>query len=190
MMIGSTAGWPRDLLTLADWQRLEPDEGHRVECVEGVLVVAPRPHYWHQKIAHRLVAELDRQLARDLTAVPDAEVLLTDVPLSVRAPDVVVVPMSVYRSRPARAAAADVRLVVEVVSPGSGRTDRVMKLSEYATVGIAEYWILDGDPLTLTAYALNPGGYQLRGEFRGIAELEACGGQVRLDLDALPEPQR
>jgi Uma2 family endonuclease len=34
-------------------------------------------------------------------------------------------------------------LVVEIVSPGSERRDRVEKFSEYERAGVPEYWILD-----------------------------------------------
>jgi Uma2 family endonuclease len=39
--------------------------------------------------------------------------------------------------------AADVLLVIEIVSPGSRRTDHVTKLREYAKAGIPTYWIVD-----------------------------------------------
>jgi Uma2 family endonuclease len=46
--------------------------------------------------------------------------------------------------------ASDVLLAVEVVSPGSRRTDHVMKRAEYADAGIPHYWIVDLDePMSL-----------------------------------------
>ncbi len=43
---------------------------------------------------------------------------------------------------------ADLRLVVEVVSRGSGseREDRGRKVYEYAEAGIRKYWVVDFDP--------------------------------------------
>jgi Uma2 family endonuclease len=39
-------------------------------------------------------------------------------------------------------------LVAEVISPGSGseRTDRLRKVSEYARLGIPQYWIIEHTP--------------------------------------------
>lgn len=42
--------------------------------------------------------------------------------------------------------ASEVRLVVEIVSPGSRRMDTVIKHREYADAGIPYYWIADLDP--------------------------------------------
>jgi Uma2 family endonuclease len=58
---------------------------------------------------------------------------------------------------------SDVVLVVEIVSPGSRRTDRVMKAYEYAKAGIEYYWIvdLDADPdERFLAHVLHEGTYQ------------------------------
>jgi len=97
-------------------------------------------------------------------------------PPSVRDPDIVVVPARVFERRPTRVAAADVVLVVEIVSPGSRGTDHVMKLHEYAKAGIANYWIVDSDAPAderLLAYRLEAGTY------RRVAALE--GDRVRVN---------
>ncbi|MDP1822432.1 MAG: Uma2 family endonuclease [Archangium sp.] len=45
-------------------------------------------------------------------------------------------------------------LVVEVMSPSSGRYDRVEKLNGYASIGTAEYWLIDPEQRTLSRYVL------------------------------------
>ena len=42
--------------------------------------------------------------------------------------------------------ACEVLVVVEIVSPGSQRTDHVIKHGEYADARIPHYWIVDIDP--------------------------------------------
>lgn len=68
----------------------------------------------------------------------------SDGKFSFRRPDV-----SVYRciERRAKLTTRDALMVVEVVSPGSGYTDTVDKLAEYAYEGIPVYLVvfLDGD---------------------------------------------
>ena len=82
----------------------------------------------------------------------------------------------------------DVLVAIEVVSPGSRRTDTVTKRSEYAEAAIEHYWIVDlGPPVKFTAL-------RRAGEF-GYQESPAVTGTfttsapvpLRLDLDPLGE---
>ena len=58
----------------------------------------------------------------------------------------------------------EVILAVEVVSPGTKRTDRLMKPAEYAAAEISCYWRIEQDPVHLYAYRLGgrrgPTGYR------------------------------
>jgi Uma2 family endonuclease len=130
--------------------------------VEGVLHVSPCPRFNHQRAAAELGCQLDRQLPAELCVLPAAEVVLFEAfPVTVRVPDLVVVPTELVRRKAARCSAADVALVIEVVSPGSVRTDNVTKLDEYAKAGIEQYWIVDlDDPATVTVYRLIDDDYR------------------------------
>jgi Uma2 family endonuclease len=182
----SMVTWPDHLLTLAEWEAMPEDTTHFFELVEGILLVAPRPAFLHQRVMARLATELDRQLPDDLAASPDVEVLIdAGFPPTVRVPDVVVVPTAVADQNPARVEAADVLLAVEIVSPGTGRTDRVTKLKEYADAGIGHYWIVDLDPpVSLTGYLLAAGNYEVMVESAGVVEVGSP-AMLRIDLDRL-----
>jgi Uma2 family endonuclease len=52
-------------------------------------------------------------------------------------------------------------LVVEILSPGSRRRDRVAKLNAYARRGVQHYWLVDPEARTLEALELEDGGYRL-----------------------------
>jgi Uma2 family endonuclease len=74
-------------------------------------------------------------------------------PAGVRKPDVFIVPRDVARAAiidesPRLIPGTELHLVVEVISPGSGseRTDRLRKVSEYARLGIPQYWIVEHGP--------------------------------------------
>jgi Uma2 family endonuclease len=177
--------WPDHLLSLAEWDLLPEDRSHRLELVEGILLVSPHPAS-HQRAMLRMASELDRQLPTVLTAVPDFEVVVAAAfPPTVRAPDVVVVPTSRVQDNPPRLPAADVLLAVEIVSPGTGRTDRVAKPAEYAEAGIPHYWLVDIEPpITLTAHLLVDGAYEVVAEGTGVLDLSGPAA-VRLDLDSL-----
>ncbi len=61
-------------------------------------------------------------------------------------------------------------LAVEVVSPTSGRYDRVEKLHWYASIGTPEYWLVDGEQKTLHRFVLEPGGlYRVEESLAGDA---------------------
>ena len=42
--------------------------------------------------------------------------------------------------------------IIEIVSPGSRRTDYFTKLFKYRTAGVREYWIVDPDKDRITVY--------------------------------------
>lgn len=181
----SPQGWPYDLVEADDWIARAPDDVHLVELLEGVLYVVPRSEPKGEGVPAALLRALGRQLPDELDAVPEIEVWLDGWPLTVRVPDVVVARTARLEEQPSHLQGLDVLLAVEVVSVGTQLTDCVSKMSEYAEAGIEEYWILDGDPLSLSAHVLESGAYRLVGEFRGVADLTACGMPVQLDLDAL-----
>lgn len=52
-------------------------------------------------------------------------------------------------------------LVMEVISQGSWKRDRVEKKALYEQVGIAEYWIIDPESRSVEVFALAKGVYQL-----------------------------
>lgn len=183
----SMGTWPDHLLTLDEWDSLPEDTSRRYELVEGVLVVAPRPASRHQRAIWRLTSQLEPQLPSVWGAITEAEVVISaGRPPTVRVPDVLVVPAAAIDEDRPRWAADDVRLAVEIISPGSARTDRVMKLSEYAEVGIEHYWIVDlVEPVTLTRFRLGEGRYELLGENAGKATVDLGDTPIALDLDAL-----
>ncbi|MCG7578813.1 Uma2 family endonuclease [Mycolicibacterium sp. OfavD-34-C] len=168
---------PPGLLTLEQWDALELDPTRRWELSEGTLTMSPRPQLWHQRISKRLTRLLDDHLPDGLEALPEIEVITRAAfPPSVRDPDIVVVPDRVFEHRPARVAATDVVLVVEIVSPGSRGTDHVMKLHEYAAAGIAHYWIVDPEAPADDRFL----AYRLDGDiYRRVTALDA--GRVRLN---------
>ncbi|MFC3449429.1 Uma2 family endonuclease [Amycolatopsis speibonae] len=167
-------------MTLDVWAAMPQN---RAEVSGGVLVAAPSLDSRHQLAVTRLAYLLDERLA-GLAAFAGVELLLADEPLTIRVPDVLVT------SRPdldvPRSAAADVRLVIEVLSEGTVRTDRVTKFSEYAEVGIEHYWIVDlEDPASMVTYRLIDGEYENFGEHTGKVSFDFDGTPLTFDLDAL-----
>jgi Uma2 family endonuclease len=123
-----------------------PDDGSRYEIIDGELVVTPAPSWRHQ----RMVGALYRRIAAYLADHRVADVLMApaDVPFSRDTsvqPDLFVVPLIGERKPASWSEAGRLLLAVEVLSPGSMRTDRYRKRPRYQREQVVECWIVDGD---------------------------------------------
>lgn len=151
------AAWPGfgSPFTVADLDRM-PDDGHRYELADGVLVVSPRPTTVHQFVATRLASLLDQQCPEDLCVVAEPAVQLG--PRTEFDPDLVVV--SLDEVGDAKFVAPPL-LVVEVRSPSTALFDLNGKKAAYARFGVPSYWVVDPDPARpeLTVFELHDGGY-------------------------------
>lgn len=176
--------WPGHLLDLAEWAALPEDTSRRIELAEGVLQVAPKPIPLHQRVVVRLATQLDERADGRWAAFADVEVVIDDAPAAtVRVPDVVLVPPDLSVTVP-RWDAREVLAVVEVLSPGSRRLDRIVKLHEYADAGIPVYLLVEATDggVELTEFVLVDGAYEQVALHRGTAALRLG---VTLDLGAL-----
>jgi Uma2 family endonuclease len=184
---------PERLLTAAEYAALPEDDQHRWELQEGIMVVSPSPAPRHMIIMAGLIVQLTGQLPVDLQIIPDVDIDLElvppDEPGSSRRPDLIVVDRAgvdrVERDG-GLIRASDVRLIVEIVSPGSKRRDHVIKRGEYADAGIPHYWIIDPEPplSLLNCHLAEPFGYQDGGEVTGTFAT-TMPFPVRIELDRL-----
>ena len=115
------------------------------ELVEGIPTMAPGGSYENRGVAALLVGLLNAH--RDgWLAVTDGDVTVSEVPATVRRPDVVVGPTVAARAgarSAVRLAANEVLFVAEIVSPSSVERDLVAKRREYALAGIPSYLVVD-----------------------------------------------
>ncbi len=125
-----------------------PDDGNRYELFDGELLVTPAPAGLHQfavVLLQRLIDPyvLSQQLGWTFTCAADLR--LGGEQLS--QPDLFVVPeIPADRSW---AHFPNPILVVEILSPGSARFDRLVKRRRFQRAGIPEYWIVDLDARTI-----------------------------------------
>ncbi len=120
-----------------------PETNKRIELVDGEVVMAPSPSYWHQELAMRIClalrawakrqaepftvchAPLDVRVGNDRIVQPDVFVVANKIPRATKGP-VEEVPC----------------LVVEVVSQDR-LYDRVTKRLLYAEAGVQELWLVE-----------------------------------------------
>src|SRR5580692_6848363 len=143
--------------TVAELDRM-PDDGHRYELMDGVLVASPRPTTVHQFVAMRLASLLDRSCPEALCVVPEPAVQL-DAQTEID-PDLVVVPLDEVGDAEFTAPPL---LVVEIRSPSTALFDLNRKKAAYEKFGVPSYWVVDPDPAApeLTVFELRDGRYFL-----------------------------
>ena len=145
-----------------------PEDGKGFELEDGWLVevAASSRHNWALRTVSRIIERAAAQ-AGSRAVVCDGGEWEISTPVGVRKPDVFVVPREVARAAiidesPRLIPGTELYLVIEVISPGSAseRTDRLRKVSEYARLGIPQYWIIEHSPcLTVQVLTLTDDAY-------------------------------
>ena len=117
----------------------------RYELVDGELLATPSPNRAHQIAVSRLWRDLDQYLTRN--PVGGALISPFDVELeaeSVTQPDVFVLPPAEWKRLRSEMPARELLVAAEILSPSSGRYDRITKRRLYQR-HVSEYWIVDLD---------------------------------------------
>lgn len=145
--------------TYHDYLQLADDK--RYELVEGELFLVPSPDLYHQSISMALATALhlhvrNHELGKIFCAPCD--VVFSEI--NVVQPDL----LFVSKQRPDILANANVRgspdLVVEILSPSTGKRDLGIKRTLYAKYGVREYWIVDPESKTVEVLSWTETGYR------------------------------
>jgi Uma2 family endonuclease len=168
--------WMHQQVTAEQYAAWTEEQCAGIEIVDGMVLVSPSASKRHNRLARLLANALDAAAGPDWNADTDFDVRLQDVPLNNRRPDVTVYRAETIDVTPTRP--EHVLLVVEVVSPGSETTDRIVKANQYATAGIQFFWRVEqaatGAPIVYT-HILDPATRRYRESevFTGIVKLAA-----------------
>ncbi len=152
--------------TYDDYAQL-PDYGsHRMELVEGELVLSPAPNIQHQRISGNFLFALRRYVDKHhLGELFDAPVDVVLSKTDTVQPDIIFI----ARENRDIITTANIQgapdLAIEIISPSSDRLDRIRKSSLYARFGIAHYWIVDPILELVEEYALSGNEYRLLREW-------------------------
>jgi Uma2 family endonuclease len=161
-------------LTYDDYVLL-PDDGRRYEVLDGELEVSPAPSPGHQAVSRNLLRILDRHVdERGVGSLYYAPVDVILAPATIVQPDLLFVAAGRESIVTSRAVEGAPDLVIEILSPASGRLDRVGKAALYARYGVEHYWIVDPDARTVERYALAEAAFRLVGTDRGAVTFRAA----------------
>jgi Uma2 family endonuclease len=139
--VSITEAWPGpgEPFTVEDLDRM-PDDGHRYELIDGMLIVSPAPNLGHQRVIVVFASLLEQACPEHLVVFPNVGVRIA--PSSALEPDIVVTNVDdaegVRLGRPPL-------LVAEVLSPYSVLRDLNLKKAAYERFGIPSYWVVDPD---------------------------------------------
>jgi Uma2 family endonuclease len=142
----------------ADYWKLP--EGEPVELIRGELVMSPAPKSSHQ-IVVVLLTELFSGISRKsggFALCAPSDVILSD--------DTILQPDVLYVAKERRGIVGDringaPDLVIEVLSAGAERRDRVAKLDAYARYEVPEFWIVDYRARIIDFLLLEGGRYSM-----------------------------
>ena len=135
-----------------------------VELTDGFLELLPMPTDYHQAVVQFLLYAFDSFLKPLGGKVRIAPLRLRIAQGKFREPDLLLLLSASDRRRQNRFwTGAD--LIVEVVSPDKPERDLVLKRREYATAGVAEYWIVNPSTETILVLVLNNKRYRRLASF-------------------------
>jgi Uma2 family endonuclease len=150
-----------------------PEDGKRHEIIDGEHLVTPSPNTKHQAVSMNLAATLWTYLKEHpIGAVFAApfDVVFSD--FDVVEPDV----LYISRERAGVLTEKQMRgapdLVVEILSPGTRKTDEVTKRRLYERSAVNEYWVVDPELDAIKIYR------RVEGTFARVAELTAETGDT------------
>jgi len=166
-------------LTRADLE-LMPDDGHKYELLDGVLVVSPAPRTRHQEVVGGLYVLLRENRPADLKVLfsPVDVVLAEDTVLQ---PDLLVAPREQFTDRDLPGAPL---LAVEVLSPSTRRFDLLLKRDRFQSAGVRSYWLVDPDVPSVTVLELQDRVYA---EVAHVEGAESCDVLLPYPMTIVPE---
>lgn len=147
--------------SFADYLTL--DENERWEIIDGISYMQAAPSRIHQEI----LMELSRQISNYLAGKPckvysapfcvrlDVEKNNNDI-RNVVEPDITIVCDNSKLDEKGCKGTPD--MIVEILSPSTGKMDKVIKFNKYEKSGVKEYWILEPDLKLVSVFLLQPSG--------------------------------
>ncbi len=153
--------------TYEDYLNIPGDD--RYELINGEFVLVGAPNIPHQTVSMGFSLELGifvRDGDLGLVFHAPTDVILTDSEgVNVVQPDLIFV----SREREHIITRANIQgapdLLVEILSPSTGRLDRTTKRDLYARHGVKEYWIADPEARTVVVMLLKDGEFESVGGY-------------------------
>ena len=139
------------LYTYEDYLKI--DDGNQYELIGGKLILVPAPKTFHQELSGELYSAIKEfvrknSLGKVLFAPTDVLLSETEKPQ----PDILFISKERLHIITEMYVQGAPDLVVEILSPSTGKNDKVKKSRMYYKHGVKEYWIVDPDHKTIEVF--------------------------------------
>lgn len=139
-----------------------PEDGRRLELLDGEVYMAAQPRLDHSRfslrLGSRLLAWVLQHSLGDVFVTPDMRLAPSWSPV----PDLAFVATVHFARLHPNYINGPADLSIEILSPSTEAVDRGLKFREYARHGVQWYWIVDLDAQTLEEYENVNGAFVLR----------------------------
>ena len=175
------------LCTVKDWEALPDDV--RMELIDGILYDMAQPSVAHQTIQMELLAAF-----YNFVRAGEGGCRIFPAPLGVRLdrddrsmllPDIVVVcdPKKLLK----KWCNGEPDLVVEILSPSTGKRDRGLKERKYRKAGVREYWIVDPERQEVEVYCYGKSEFPVFYTFSDRVPVGIWDGALEVDFSEIRE---
>lgn len=152
-------------MTWEEFRQMEVDEtDHFIyELINGILMRRTSPSLIHQEVSRKIERKLDEYLLQHPIGRyfhAPADVYLDEITGVV--PDISFISKERYfilDNEDYIAGAPD--LIVEIISPGNVRRDRVVKKQLYEQFAVKEYWLIDPNNKSVEVFVMQENAYVL-----------------------------
>ena len=141
----------------------EMSDEHKMEFIEGEVVMHSPARNWHLVAKKHLLALLDMHVRIQKLGEVRDEKCLCVFPRHDYEPDIVFFgPEKAATIQPDTLKFPVPDLAVEILSDSTEARDRGIKFADYEGHGVSEYWIIDAEAQTLEQYVLRDGAFHLQ----------------------------
>ena len=143
-----------------------PSDGKRHEIIDGEHHMTPAPQTRHQMVSRnieRILANYTEENDWGQMFYAPVDVILSDT--TIVQPDLLFIRKDQEHIIKKNFIEGAPDLIIEIISPGTERVDRLTKMKHYALFGVGEYWIIDYEARILEQYVLKGQTFERSGVF-------------------------